>query len=152
MSFEYSEYYKILFVAALCIMVVSIVAITIHTIIYFKKRTTLNPKKFPVVFLANIVILVFFFTLGAVPFARGIYLPNEKEAARVVACGEITRYYKAYGNNKYFNDGKNCFAHYVFINNEKYYIMDIGDLEVGDSVSFEYLPKSKIILNIKKLT
>lgn len=152
MSFEYSEYYQVLFVAALCLMVVSIVAITIHTIIYFKKCTTLNPKKFPVAFFANIVILVFFFTLGAVPFAHGIYLPNEKETARVVACGEITRYYKAYGNNKYVYDGKTCFAYYVFINNEKYYIMYIGDLEVGDSVSFEYLPKSKIILNIKKLT
>ena len=151
MSFEYNEYYETLFAVSLCLMLFSIVAITIYTIKYFNKHTSLKTERFPL-FLA-IALCVVFFTEGAVPFfTHGIHLSSEKETASVISCGEITRCYKAYGLNKYVYDGKNCFAHYVFINNEKYYIMYIGDLEVGDSVSFEYLPKSKIILNIKKLT
>ena len=42
-------------------------------------------------------------------------------------------------------------SRHVHIGNERYYIMSIGDLEVGDEVVFEYLPKSKIILAINKI-
>ena len=57
---------------------------------------------------------------------------------------------KAYGNNKYVYNNKAVFAQYIIIDGEKFYIMYTGDLEIGDEVTFEYLPKSRIILNIYK--
>lgn len=38
---------------------------------------------------------------------------------------------------------------YIVINDKTYYIMTIGDFEVGDEVTIDYLPKSMIIMNIE---
>ena len=79
---------------------------------------------------------------------HGVHLLQEKEADKIEGVGKITAIERTHGYNKYIYDGKATFASYVFINNEKYYIMCTGDLEIGDEVVFEYLPKSRIVLSI----
>lgn len=81
-----------------------------------------------------------------------MHLPSEKETDKIVCYGEVHSFEKTYGINKYTYNGENSFAYYIFIDDEKYYIMHIGDIKVGDKVEFEYLPKSKIILSIYQKT
>jgi mRNA degradation ribonuclease J1/J2 len=82
-------------------------------------------------------------------FKHGIYLFSEKESNALVNSGTITDITNTYGNNKFTYENKHSIASsYVYIDGEKYYIMYIGDFNVGDEVKFEYLPKSKVILSI----
>ena len=81
-----------------------------------------------------------------------MYLLNEKETDKISCSGEVHSFEKTYGLNKYTYNGENSFAYYISIDGEKYYIMHTGDIEVGDEVEFEYLPKSKIILSIYQKT
>ena len=150
MEFDYMEYYKVLLIASTCIMLFSIIAILISTVVY---RKSIFPIKFDARLLRyfiSVAVLVFFFTVGVLPFRHGVYLIYEKESEKIECAGEITEFKKVYGNNKYVYNGKSTFAYYVFIDNEKYYIMHTSDLKVGDAVEFEYLPKSRVILSIEK--
>lgn len=81
---------------------------------------------------------------------HGVHLVKEKEVDKMECEGIVTDFKKTYGNNKYVYNGKNTFAYYIFIDDEKYYIMHTGDLEIGDKVVFKYLPKSRVILSIKE--
>ena len=96
-------------------------------------------------------ILVIIFSLFVIipSFKHGIHLFTEKEQDAIGDIGTITKITRTYGNNKFtYEDEHNAFSSYVYIDGEKYYIMYIGDFNVGDEVEFEYLPKSKVILSI----
>lgn len=149
MKFDYNEYYKILLIASTCIILFSIIAILVSTIVYRKNIFSVKFDTKLLKYIVSIAVLVFFFSIGVLPFRHGIYLINEKESDKIECTGEITGFEKVYGNNKYVYNEKSTFAYYVFIDNEKYYIMHTGDLKVGDTVEFEYLPKSRIILSIE---
>lgn len=150
MKFDYNEYYKILFIASICIMLFSTIAILVDTIIFVKNSTQFKFDKNLLRYIIGVALLIFFFSIGFSPFRHGVHLVKEKEIDKIQCVGEITDFKKVYGNNKYVYNGQNTFAYYVFIDNEKYYIMYTGDLKIGDVVAFEYLPKSRIILNIEE--
>ena len=148
MKFDYNEYYKILFISSICIIIFSLIFFLINTIILAKNIFSIKFDKKLFYCFVSCIILIFLFTLGFFPFRHGVYLVSEKEYEKIEGFGEINNFKKAYGNNKYVFNGENVFAYYIFIENEKYYIMHKGNLQIGDKVKFEYLPKSRIIISI----
>ena len=148
MRFDYNQYFKILFTASVCIMVSAIVAITIATVVFVKTHKTIQFDSKLMGFIVQIIMLFFLFSIAVFPFKHGFHLVEEKESDKIEYSGVITNITRTYGQNKYFYENKNVFASYVYIDNEQYYIMYIGDLEIGNEVKFEYLPKSKVILTI----
>ena len=148
MKFNYDEYFIMLFIGAICIMLVALVAFVIDIVIIVKERAFIKFDKKTVGYITSFILLLFFFSLVFVPFKHGMYLLNEKETDKISCSGEVHSFEKTYGLNKYMYNGENSFAYYISIDGEKYYIMHTGDIEVGDKVEFEYLPKSKIILSI----
>ncbi len=150
MKFDYNEYYKILFVASLCIMVASVIMLLISSCIFIHNKTITKTNTSLILYFVTVIILIYLFSTGLFPFRHGIHLIVEKEFDKVECVGEITNIKKSYGNNKYVYNGKNVFAYDIIVNNKEYYIMYLNDLKIGDKVGFEYLPKSRIILNIQK--
>lgn len=148
MKFDYNEYFKILFIASLFIVLFFVFILVINSIRFFKNNMPIKFDKHLGAYLSSVIVCLFFFSIAFFPMQHGIYLVKEKETDKIECTGVITDFKKTYGNNKYIYEGHTTFASYVFIDDEKYYIMYTGDLEVGDEVVFEYLPKSRIILSI----
>jgi hypothetical protein len=101
-------------------------------------------------FLITHILVISFAIFMVVPsFKHGIYLFSENEQNVISDVGTINNITNTYGNNKFtYEDKHSTLSSYVYIDGERYYIMYIGDFNVGDEVEFEYLPKSKVILSI----
>ena len=61
----------------------------------------------------------------------------------------ITAIEFARGTTKMFYDGQLASPDYITIEDQEYFIMHVGEYEIGDEVIIFYLPKSKVILEIK---
>lgn len=116
----------------------------------FRKDGQIITLKNVVRFLVSHILVISFATFIVFPsFKHGIYLFVEKESDALINSGTITDITNTYGNNKFTYEDKHSIASsYVYIDGDKYYIMYIGDFDIGDEVEFEYLPKSKVILSI----
>ena len=143
MIFEYGVYFRDL-MFGVAFLVFSSLLILCDIIMYVRKRNIRD-------FIIGIAISIFCFINAVVPFKHGIHLTYEKENDKIEAVGEVTKIEKIYGISKYVYNDQNSFPCYVFIDGEEYYIMHIGNLELGDVVKIEYLPNSKIILSIDEI-
>ena len=150
MQFNFSQYYKLLSVGSLLIFGFAMLYVIISAGSFFTNNNITDAyKRFWQVLSSDVVIVVLALYITLPPFKHGIHLFTEKEQDAINDVGTITKITRTYGNNKYsYGDEKNVYASYVYIDDEKYYIMYIGDFNIGDEVEFEYLPKSKIILSI----
>lgn len=150
MQFDYSQYYKVLTIGSLFYIVFFLVFILIIMFSSFKKNGQTVTLKNVIRFLKTHILVILFSLFIIIPsFKHGIHLFTEKEQDAIGDVGTITKITRTYGNNKFtYEDKHSAFSSYVYIDGEKYYIMYIGDFNVGDEVEFEYLPKSKIILSI----
>lgn len=143
MVFEYNVYFHHLFTWGLVPFIVGLMLIV--------GAFVPNVDKGILTCLVVLAAGIFFVYLGVARLKHGIPLLHEKEDAKIECVGEITSFQDTGRNEKNSYQGKTTFACYVFIDGEKYYIMYKGDLEIGDEVRFEYLPKSKIILSIDEI-
>ena len=150
MEFPYSQYYKVLTIGSLFYFVFFLLFILFLMISSFKKNGQVLTFKNVIMFLITHILVIAFAIFIIVPsFKHGIYLFSEKEQNAISDVGTISNITNTYGNNKFtYEDKHNVFSSYVYIDDEQYYIMYIGDLEIGNEVKFEYLPKSKVILSI----
>ena len=150
MNFPYSQYYKVLTIGSLFYLIFFLLFILFLMVSSFKKNGQAATPKHVIKFLISHILVISFAIFMVVPsFKHGIYLFTEKESDALVNSGTITDITATYGNNKFNYENKHStHSYYVYIDGDKYYIMYIGDFNIGDEVEFEYLPKSKIILSI----
>ena len=154
MQFDYSQYFKILVWGSIffAVFILSIMLInTIRFLIAMNKCDNEEEKKkiFGNMMCGCIFAIAFALFISVPSFKHGVHLFTEKEDSAIVETGTITSIKGTFGNNKYsYEDKHNVFASYVYIDGEQYYIMFIGDFKIGDEVTIEYLPKSRIILSI----
>lgn len=129
-----------------------LVAIFLLVLIYFlvtNKIKTFNVKyKFLVYIL--LVIMSFGLFYDSIPTIKyGIYLLVENESSVMNSSGVITSIEDAYNSPRYYYEGNNNIrAKIITIDDKDFYIYNIGDFEVGDNVTIEYMPKSTFILRI----
>ena len=101
------------------------------------------------------VLMIILFPLFMIPkIMRSYSLVREKEADAVITQGIIQDIKKANdigGVGGYTQSGKILYAHYIVIDDLKYYSIGGADgLKVGMQVEIKYLPTSKFILEIKR--
>ena len=147
MQFEFQDYFKVSFVACSIMFILCIIEIIAY-IIVFSRKHPIGANNHTVKFLLGIITSIVIIYFLCYPLIHGIHLISEKASDKIESNGIITEITNAHGIDKYMYDNHVTYASYVYIDNERYYIMHIGDFKVGDEVSFEYLPKSKIILSI----
>ncbi len=78
----------------------------------------------------------------------GIPLFFERNAQTQVLTGTVEKTQKIWGHLYKFTE-YNSYAYFVTINNKKYYFMEKAGVKVGDNVEIVYLPKSKVVLEVK---
>lgn len=152
MQFSYQKYFYTLFWYSLAITVITIIFIIIGTCAIFvsakDSRLNLMDVFGKILFTA---VSVFIAIQAIVPLARhGIHLVREKEGDKIECSGIVTDIKEMSQKLKYSFDGHTSFGSYIFIDEERYYVMYTGSLQIGDKVLFEYLPKSKIILSLEE--
>ena len=140
-----------LFLGPLIAIIIILILFVVETILFFKKNSSLGYSTSLKRYVASIIVFLFFLFVFLLPIKQGVHLINEKENDKVKTMGEITEIRKTYGLNKYTYEGHVTYASYVYIEDERYYIMNIGEYKVGDVVIIEYLPKSKIVLSINDI-
>lgn len=140
-----------LFLGPLIAIIIILILFVVETILFFKKNSSLGYSTSLKRYVASIIVFLFFLFVFLLPIKQGIHLINEKENDKVKTMGEITEIRKTYGLNKYTYEGHVTYASYVYIEDERYYIMNIGEYKLGDVVIIEYLPKSKIVLSINDI-
>ena len=89
MNFEYNDYYKVLVIASIFIMTFSLIGILINIILLIKNNGYKKFDKRIIRYLVSIILLAFFFSLGAVPFKHGRHLITEKETDKINVIGEV---------------------------------------------------------------
>ena len=148
MVFDYNEYFKILFIGSLFILLIFSLLFVLTTIFLIKNDSIIKLDKKTISSIFSILISFFFIIMSVFSFRHGIHLIYEKENSKIQCTGEITNIRKTFGNNKYVYNGHTKFASYIVINNVEYYIICVDNIEIGDNVIIEYLPNSKVVLSI----
>ena len=150
MKFPFSQYYKVLTIGSLFYMAFFLLFVLLIMFSSFKRDGQIVTLKNVSKFLITHILVISFAIFMVVPsFKHGIYLFSENEQNVISDVGTINNITNTYGNNKFtYEDKHSTLSSYVYIDGERYYIMYIGDFNVGDEVEFEYLPKSKIVLSI----
>lgn len=97
-------------------------------------------------FLIVIIVTTMITMIGVVTI--NFDLMFEEEENREVLFGTISEISSVDTPPKFTYQGIPVTPKYITIDNEKYYIMYIGDFAEGDRVVIEFLPKSKIVLSI----
>lgn len=150
MSFDYNEYYQALVLGPASFLAFGFVIFVLGII--FQIKPQLVPRKIKEQFkYAGLLIsvLALLISLFIVTTTSHFTLIYDKEEQVVETNGTITKIdFDRYHMKMYY---ENEFANpmYIIINDRTYYIMTIGDFEVGDDVTIEYLPKSMIIMKIE---
>jgi hypothetical protein len=143
MVFDYSDYFESVFIFP--IIIISIVTIDLLYLLYRSKRKgTKQISKIEVVLqIIGTVVLTF---VSITQLRLGIIFDNENSSSSLT--GEISNVSHIMLPPKYYMNGSRVWPKLVEIDGEEYYIMSIGDYEVGDKVVIEYLPNSQIVLLI----
>ena len=103
--------------------------------------------------IVGITVMTFLLTISTVHLLRGgIHLIYENQTDAVSMSGyveDIDEIAPVVGS-KYDAEQNNGRGVSIVVDGVKYHLMEYGDLEIGDYVVFDVLPKSKFILKLEK--
>ncbi len=147
MYFEYDEYYRELYKYPLIIIIVGILAVL--WILYNIVKKINEDFRFEIKNIFFIIPLIFisiFLYLQIIILNLGIR--EDSNVNTEFMSGEIEYVKSVYYTTKLQYEGEVVDPSVVTINNQEYYIMTIGDFEVGDNVVIEFLPNSLVVMSI----
>lgn len=143
MVFSYNEYFEKVFIIPIIILLIIFIDI-LYLLYRFRTDEKYSIGKIEIVLQVIGVVILAFVSVTQLRF--GIVLDNE-DSTRFIN-GEITDISDVRLPPKYYLNGDRVWPKLVEIDDEKYYIMAIGDFEMHDQVKIEYLNNSKIVISI----
>lgn len=151
MNFEYNTYKSNTFVFPLIFLVTAILLVIITYIVNLPKIKE-SKKNIPILVTSLILGLIvggLIITIISIQLSYGVRLVKYGEKDPVYISGEIQEITEVPFSPKYrYNNEHYNHASLIKINDEKYYIMAIGNFKVGDTVQIKYLNKSNFVLSI----
>ena len=141
MTYDYNDVFSQVFTLPLGIIIVTLFALVWNTVKFIKKKSYKSKKD--IFFYCLLILIVVIFIFNQAPFLskHGIHLLSENETNKIVNTGVVDGLYKSGGRVPHM---------YATIDGQEYYFRIAGDIKVGDTITFEYLPKSKVILSWSK--
>jgi len=147
MHFEYDEYYRELYKYPLFGIIVGILGfLWISYNIVKKVREDYRFKIKNIFFIVPLIFISFFLYLQFNFLNLGI--KKDYDVNTVFVSGEIEYIRSELNSPKLQYEGEVVDPSVITINNQEYYIMTIGDFEVGDYVVIEFLPNSLVVMSI----
>ncbi len=150
MVFDYNQYYTTTLIHSIIKISIVVVLIVIFIIVHgiFSKQ---KGSIFAYLIILYICFSLIISAIGNLKY--GIHLIQENEKDYISIIGEIQNIERVKHSSRYYYEGEAVGdASIVTINGEKLYFMTIGDLEIGDYIEVEYLPKSTFVLKVELFT
>lgn len=150
MVFKYSDYYDgfvgrpMFFIyLGVAILGISAVIYIFHPFIQKIVRKEFNKNRV----LFNIIPIVIVLSIGFTSLDYDFLSDNQSEVKYTT--GTIGDISVVADSPRFYYQDSYAHAQYISIEGVEYYIMTIGEFEVGDEIELWYLPKSKVILEIQ---
>ena len=147
MYFEYDEYYRELYKYPLFGIIVGILGVL--WIMFYIVKKIREDYRFEIknlLFTVPLIFILFFLYLQFYFLNLGIN--KDSDVNTVFVSGEIEYIRSELNSPKLQYEGEVVDPSIITINNQEYYIMTIGDFEVGDYVVIEFLPNSLVVMSI----
>lgn len=141
MTFSYNDYYYNLFVIPTILIIVSLVLL-VSVVISINKRS----RQRVIYSLSAIITISVLFFVGL--YQLNIDLMVEDSTSTEEASGDIVKISEVLFPPKFYYMGSRVRPMIIEVDENVYYILTIGDFTLGDHVTVEYLPNSKIVLSI----
>lgn len=147
MTFNYNDYFVGIFFIPLILIVFSVLIFSVCLIYVFKYKALKERNSTLRLFVFTVFALIALISgLNQVNYM--IYYDTESDTQQYV--GEVTKISDVSYPPRFFYNDEIVSPKFVYIDSQEYYIMYIGEIEVGDIVTIDYLTNSKIILEIKR--
>ena len=152
MTYDYYVYYRQNCIIPLILLIFSSILFFGQIYSLCKERLTYSPKDimYRIFFLC---IALFLIIANIVPLARGgVYLLVEKENDAIQVSGTVegTIEIDYVTGAKYRVENNNGSGEAIIVNGRKYYLTTYGDIQAGDYVVLDVLPRSGFILKIER--
>ncbi len=151
MNFDFDTYFLNLVIVPLIFAFFGLVVLLSNITKHYRNRPTQSDIKYSWMtrrMISSIGTFIFCIILSLWIGKFSLVLDNENKTETI--SGEILSIEEAEPRAKIKFEGEYTYQKHITINGEEYYIMTIGDFEIGDNVSIVYLPHSKIILSIQE--
>jgi len=101
--------------------------------------------------IASLVILVLILCASTYPLGRGMHLVHErKQDAITVTCEVLNVTFISYSPRYYYNHEATR-AVWIHTTDQKYYMVDTGEISIGDHIEITYLPNSRYVIDYKRV-
>lgn len=149
MFFDFNEYYNKLVLFPFVFIVIAVIIFVIALVSYFKhsfivRRFNYKFDKRISIIIALLSLLIFL--LGYSTMNKDLLYEGIADSIQIN--GIITNVDGVDLPPKFTYNDIPVTPKIITVNGEELYIMFIGDFEMGDNVTIEYLPKSHIVLSI----
>ena len=151
MTYDYYVYYRQNCIIPLILLFFSSVLFFLQIYSLWKERITYSTKDIMVSFLF-LCIALFLMIANIVPLVRGgAYLLVEKEEDAIQVSGEVegTIEIDFVTGAKYRVENNNGSGEAIVVNGVKYYLTTYGDIQAGDYVTLDVLPRSGFVLKME---
>lgn len=142
MTFDYIDYFNKLVVLPIVVLIATFLALVAFLLRCKYNRTPVKLAEF----IAVCLVIPLMLSVGV--SSLNTHLMNEKTEDVVKRTGIITAVHKQILPAKFYYRGDLVTPCFVTIDNMDYYIMTLGNYQLGDEVTVDVLPQSKIILSI----
>lgn len=149
MSFDYSSYYRNMVKIPFWICIIILLLFVINIIFWFSRPKLFRVStEYPFVklLITSLIFLVIFY-VNFRNFNYNYYIDrNETPINTIGVIEDIDSI--SFSSNFYYN-GEVVSPKNITINGERYFILTIGEYNVGDNVTIYYLPNSNVVTQIK---
>ena len=152
MPYDYNVYYRQNCILPLILLFFSSILFFLQIYSFRKERHTYSPKDilFSIFFLC---VALFLMIANIVPLVRGgAYLLAEKEEDAIQVSGTVegTIEIDFVTGAKYRVENNDGNGEAIVVNGKKYYLTTYGDIQVGDYVVLDVLPRSGFVLKMEQ--
>lgn len=146
MKINYDYYYKNNFIIPLLLSIFLVIFMGLNIFMLLKKSDIKSRSYYIFTILVSVLVIV----MLTAQLYRGFNLIVEKESDADVISGEITDIQLVYNSPRYSLNSEACHAVWLFIGDQRYYILDTDEISIGDKVQLTYLPRSRFVIEYYK--
>ena len=148
MKFEYDEYKSAslnfpIGIVLFCIMLIISMIVLYFVIGYKKDQRSL--LQLYVSFAIPILLII----PSLIYLSSGYHLLSENEQDYIIYTGEIIEINVPIKSPRYYYDGEAVSASIITVDDLELYFMTSGNLQIGDTITVKYLPKSTYVLEVE---
>ena len=146
MKYSYNLYLKNAFFIPLIVVILLIAFIILDCVLLMKDIKSNQTKSIGYYVFSLAVSVLILCIFGNALIRIGFPLLSDKKAETQVVSGEVTNITYSFYSARYYLNGQIYRGVWVEIEGQKYYLIDMGNIQIGNDVRIQYLPNSHFVM------